>query len=107
MSLSFSDRPVIRLPVVMMNSQGEFISGEAHGSNPHPKGGEGLPAATPQAPTAVSLARGVTQPPVWKSHGHPLPLLTLTSLAAAWGWMWPLGHHPSPAGHGTRIGTGD
>lgn len=38
MSLSFSDRAVIRLPVVMMNGQGEFISGEARSDNPCPEG---------------------------------------------------------------------
>lgn len=102
MSLSFSDRPVIRLPVVMMNGQGEFISGEALGSNPHPKGREGLPAATPQVPQLSPLAQGVTQPPLWKSYGHSLPLLTLSSFPAAWGWMWPLGQPPLPGGHGMR-----
>lgn len=34
MSLSFPDRAVIRLPAVMMNGQGEFISGEMCNNNP-------------------------------------------------------------------------
>lgn len=74
MSLSFSDRPVIRLPVVMMNGQGGFISGEVLGSNPHPKGREGLPAATPQVPTAVPPCLGShTAPTVEKSWALPSP----------------------------------
>lgn len=100
MSLSSSDRPVIRLPVVMMNGQGEFISGEALGSNPHPKGREGLPAATPQAPTAVPLCLGShTAPTVEKSWPFPSPpgsqqLCSSVGLDVAYGarsiarWTW-------------------
>jgi len=54
MSLSTPDRAVIRLPVVMMNGQGEFISGEMCNSSPCAKRRatcgrhlRNLPATTP------------------------------------------------------------
>lgn len=48
--------------------------GEELGSSPHPKGREGLPVATPRAPTAVPPCSGShTAPPVKKSWPLPSP----------------------------------
>lgn len=70
------------------------------------KAGKGYLQPPLRFPQLSPLAWGVTQPPLWKSHGHSLPLLTLNKFAAAWGWMWPLGHNPLPGRHGIRSGIG-
>lgn len=81
MRLSFSDRAVIRLPVVMMNGHGEFISGEARSNNPCPQG--------------RATASGRSPPPQTGRHlRHP----TATAVPAAAA----LRGRRAPAGRGAR-----
>lgn len=113
MILSFSDRAVIRLPVVMMNGQGEFISGEARSKDPHPKGktacghhlrqgGQGARGTHGQRGSPRAAGGYHKQPLVQKSHGCSLPLLSLTSLSADGAWCNPAGQPPPGAWNKAR-----
>lgn len=88
MSLSFPDRAVIRLPVVMMNGRGEFISGEARSNNPRPKG-RGYLRAPPQTPHRHGGDSG-RLPRGQQGHSQPAGLTNSTPSTAK---PWP---PPSP-----------